>query len=156
MGRHQPLGRAAGDWVDLFVGAGVRADELIGPGGTRSKSIKIGQFFTPLVGREVPIEVKGRRGTAVLRAEMGRAKEKRYYFEVRWEQPADAGKGQPRAPGARQEKPKRNRAAPRADSSKPAKGKGSRGDRKRANSTKGRPAMKRGAEAGGNGNREPW
>lgn len=76
------------DWEPFFQKAGVRVEELIACKSSRSKAIKIGLFFSTLVGREVPIQVMERTGTAVLRIETGRAKEKRYYFEVRWDTPS--------------------------------------------------------------------
>lgn len=79
-----PLGRTAGEWEQLFVQAGVRVEELTNSKSSRAKAVKIGQFFSPLVARQVPIEVQGRPGTATLRMVSGRGNEKRYYFEIRW------------------------------------------------------------------------
>jgi len=65
--------------------AGPRAEELQACQSTRARAIKVGQFLAPKVGREVPVEVDGRAGKAVLRVEEGRAKERRYYFEFSWD-----------------------------------------------------------------------
>lgn len=78
-------GRPAGDWGDVFLKAGVRTEELARSMSSRATAIRIGQFFAPLVGREVPIQVNGRAAKAVLRVQNGRANEKRYYFQVSWD-----------------------------------------------------------------------
>jgi hypothetical protein len=78
------------DWEDFFRKAKVRVEELEACKSKQSKAIKIGRFLTPNVGREVPIQVNGCAGKAVLRAEEGRSKEKRYYFVVTWDAKAAA------------------------------------------------------------------
>jgi hypothetical protein len=70
------------DWETYFRDADVRVEELDACKSKRGRAIKIGQFLSPLVGREVLIEVKGRTGRAVLRVESHRSKAKRYFFEV--------------------------------------------------------------------------
>jgi hypothetical protein len=77
-------GAPAKDWVPVFVKAGVMA-EVFEKGSRSSKGTKIGKFFSPFIGREVPIEPDGRVGRAVLHVENGRSRERRYYFAVSWE-----------------------------------------------------------------------
>lgn len=75
----------AAEWLPIFVDAGIRADELGESKSKQAKSIKIGQFLSPNVGRTVAVEVGGRVGKAVLRVEQDRSKMKRYYFEFSWD-----------------------------------------------------------------------
>lgn len=77
--------RTAMEWERFFISANVRVEALGACKSTRSKAIKIGQFFAMSLGREVPIEVSGRTGKAVLKVISKRAKEKRYYFEITWD-----------------------------------------------------------------------
>ena len=77
----------ATDWLPYFKEAGIRVDELDQCKSEHSKAIKLGQFLSPKVGREVPVQVGGRTGRAVLRVEQDRAKTKLYYLEVRWDSP---------------------------------------------------------------------
>jgi hypothetical protein len=75
----------AKDWEMYFRKAAVRVEELDVAKGNRARAIRIGNFLSPNVGREVPIEAKGRTGRAVLRLEEGRSKQKLYFFEVTWD-----------------------------------------------------------------------
>ncbi len=75
-------GCAPKDWEQVFQRAGVLVEELGASMSSRARATRIGRFFGPLVGREVPIQVRGRTGTAVLRVVEGRAKERRYLFEI--------------------------------------------------------------------------
>jgi hypothetical protein len=45
----------------------------------------MGNFLARNLEREVPIEVEGRAGTARLNAAAARGRQRRYYFEVRWD-----------------------------------------------------------------------
>jgi hypothetical protein len=76
------------EWGQYFQKAQIRTEELDKAKNNRGKGVVIGRFFSPNVGREVPIEVKGRTGKAVLHVENGRAKEKRYFFVVTWDDEA--------------------------------------------------------------------
>jgi hypothetical protein len=91
MSQAKPEGLRARELERFFLAANVRAEELKNCKGNQSKAVKIGMFLTPLVGREVPIEVKGRTGTAVLRVANGRSNEKRYLVEVKWHDEAAKG-----------------------------------------------------------------
>src|SRR5947209_13300764 len=95
-GGTKPRGLPPKDWEKFFREANVRAEALAECKSERSKAVKMGQFLSPHVGREVPIQVKGRSGRAVLRAEEGRSKEKRYYFEVIWDVPSVKPASSPR------------------------------------------------------------
>ena len=79
------------EWEPFFRKAGVRVEELDGAKSSKARSIKIGLFLSPLVDREVPIQVEGRSGKAVLRVADRRSKEKRYYFDVTWDHESDGG-----------------------------------------------------------------
>ncbi len=68
-----------------FRAANVHVEELESCKSNRAKAIKIGQFLGPVVGREVPIQVKGRTGKAILKSLDGRSGQKLYYAEIRWD-----------------------------------------------------------------------
>src|SRR5262249_847901 len=112
----------------LFHKAGVLVEELGACKSSRAKATKIGQFFGPLKGREVPIQVSGRTGRAILRVEEGRAKERRYYCEVVWDDApeprakaaAPAGGGGGTDEGGGQEAGKKARSRCRAAGEGPA------------------------------------
>lgn len=80
-------GLPANEWSGYFHRAKVLKEKLDAAQSKRSTSTIIGNWLSPLVGREVPIEVNKRCGVATLRLVEGRAKEKRYFFEVRWTDP---------------------------------------------------------------------
>jgi len=72
--------------VPLFTSAEL-LDAVAGDAKTpRARAIRLGQWLRARVGRAVPVCHGGRTGTAVLRAVPARAKEKRYYFEVAWDE----------------------------------------------------------------------
>lgn len=73
-------------WVPLFDSAEL-LDSVAGDAKTpRARGIRLGQWLGARVGRVVPVCQGGRTGTAVLRAVALRANEKRYYFEVAWDE----------------------------------------------------------------------
>jgi hypothetical protein len=80
-------------WEPYFRTARVLVEDLDACKSARAKTVKIGLFFGRNVGREVPIEDKGRTGKAVLRVDEGRARERRYYFEVMWDDEASTKTG---------------------------------------------------------------
>ncbi len=83
----------AADWLPFFVEADVLTQALTETHSAKAKTIKIGQFLSPNVGRTVPIQVNGRSGHATLRVESQKhAKSKRYYFEITWDAPEPSGK----------------------------------------------------------------
>jgi hypothetical protein len=85
MTQEAELGMTAGKLEDLFKHAGIPADELDHAKSSRAKSTRIGAFLNRHLDREVPIELEGRTGTAILRRREARSNQKRYYFEVQWD-----------------------------------------------------------------------
>lgn len=84
MTKHHIKGLPAREWESFFVAAKVLIEKLNDARSSHSKTVIMGQFLSPLVDSEVPIQVGGRTGKAKLCVAEGRAKEKRYYFEVWW------------------------------------------------------------------------
>jgi hypothetical protein len=71
----------AAGWISIFERAGILREQLRN-GSNHSRAIRIGNFFGPLIDREVPILLQGRAGRATLRVHEGRARSKRYGFEI--------------------------------------------------------------------------
>src|SRR5262249_18526216 len=90
--KHKPIGLKPGDWESYCVQAGILNSEgdTSARQSAHARSVRIGNFLSRFVDREVPVAVKGRTGKATLRVHKGRARAKLYYFEVRW----DAGQKQ--------------------------------------------------------------
>jgi len=80
-------GLPAREFEKIFREAKVLADGLDVAKSAASKATRMGKFLTPNIGREVTISVNGRAGKAKLCMSLGRAKQKLYYFEVRWDEP---------------------------------------------------------------------
>lgn len=85
----------AAEWKGYFTEADVAVDKLNDARSEKRKNMIIGNFLSPLVGREVPVVVGGRRARARLRALHGRSRTKKYYFEVTWEDGTNAESPQP-------------------------------------------------------------
>jgi hypothetical protein len=83
-------GAPASKWESLFKGAGIETERLDAAKSEKARTTILGNFLAQNVGREVPIEVKGRTGMATLRMNVGRGKRKQYWFEVRWDGAGDA------------------------------------------------------------------
>lgn len=142
-------GKPPKEWVPFFDKANIRADDLAACKSNKAKSIKIGLFLSPKVGRAVPIEVKGRTGKAVLRVEEGRAKEKRYYFVVTWDDKAvDIQKGSKKLP--KKDKKKQEQAPQKKAPKKQVKA------NKTAAAMKETRAKNKRAEGHTKGNDEDW
>ncbi len=80
-------------WAPLFISAEL-LEAVVGDAKTpRARAIRLGQWLGARVGRPVAVCHDGRSGTATLRAVALRSNEKRYYFEVAWDesQPPDGG-----------------------------------------------------------------
>jgi hypothetical protein len=90
------VGLPAGEFEKIFVEAKVLTDALSVAKSAKSKATKIGNFLALHVGREVAIHVHGRTGKAKLCVTQGRAKQKLYHFEVRWDD-AEASAAAPTA-----------------------------------------------------------
>ena len=54
---------------------------------SRPKRTILGNFLSQNVDSEVPIVIRNRTGRATLRMKLGRAKQKRYFFELVWDEP---------------------------------------------------------------------
>jgi hypothetical protein len=80
----------ATDWLKYFGHADIMTKVLADISSERGKTIRIGNYLSPNVDRTVPIQVKGRSGSATLRRKKGSAHSKLYYFEVVWDTPAIA------------------------------------------------------------------
>jgi hypothetical protein len=79
------------NWERFLRDAKIHVEDLDASKSAKSRAVKIGLFLSRNVGRTVPIDVKGRTGQAVLKVAIGRSKEKKYYFEVTWDQESDVG-----------------------------------------------------------------
>jgi hypothetical protein len=75
------VSRPAAGWISIFEQAGILREQLRN-GSNHSRAIRIGNFFGPLIDREVPILVQGRAGRATLRVQAGRARSKRFWLEI--------------------------------------------------------------------------
>lgn len=95
-----PQGLPAREWESLFTKAGIEKDRLEAAKSAKARATILGNFLAQHVGREVPIEINGKSGTATLCMELGRAKSKNYYFKVRWDKLDDTkpDKAQSKAP----------------------------------------------------------
>ena len=84
----------AGKWEILFKKASIEKEKLEVAMSERGRSTIIGNFLSQNVGREVPIEINSRTGKATLRMVLGSGKQKRYFFEILWDEP----KGEKKTP----------------------------------------------------------
>ena len=100
------------DWAPYFRSANVLTEDMEGSKGTKARAIRIGQFLSPKVGRQVPIQVDKLEGKATLRSVTGRAKEKRYWLEVEWDDAAAT------APPAKKVSAKKNQTVVRREHSR--------------------------------------
>jgi len=104
---------SATEWLKYFERSAVLAKELAETQSALGKAIKIGQFLSTCVDREVCIQVGGKTGRACLRFEAGRANAKRYYVEVVWDDTAP-----PEPTGRVAKTPSSDAAKPRRKKSK--------------------------------------
>lgn len=74
------------DWFTFCEQAQLFADQPNAAKGSHSKSIRIGKFLSPLVGREVEFDVFDLVGRATLRSRKVRANTKLYHFEIHWDE----------------------------------------------------------------------
>ena len=73
------------EWEAIFRRAKVRVESLEEAKSLRARATHIGNYLAQNLDREVPIQVNGRTGKARLRfLEAGR-KQRRYFFEVEWD-----------------------------------------------------------------------
>ncbi len=85
--KHRQRGLPAAKWEILFKKAGIEREKLEATKSERARTTIIGNFLSQNVGREVPIEINGQIGKATLRVVVGSAKQKRYFFEILWDEP---------------------------------------------------------------------
>ena len=76
------VGHPPGEWESVFRAAGALDQELASATTARAKSTRIGGYLSQHVGREVQVEHGDSTFTARLRVVGGRARQKRYHFEV--------------------------------------------------------------------------
>jgi hypothetical protein len=72
-------------WIRFLERAGTIIDTLGKATTPHAKAIAAGKYLAAKVGRTVPVCIGGRTGKATLRVVEGRAREKRYWFEVEWD-----------------------------------------------------------------------
>lgn len=127
---------AARDWEAYFRKAKVRIDDLEACKSSKSRTIKIGLFLSPNVDRAVPIEFKGRTGKAVLRVVKDRAKEKRYFFEVTWDDQGAEARPQRAARSKRAKNPNAPAAKPKRGTNRSTKRPGKKAAKSSASDAK--------------------
>jgi hypothetical protein len=86
--KNKQIGSPASKWEALFKKVGVETDRLDAARSEKARMTILGNFLAQNVGREVPIEVKGRTGKATLRMNVGRGRQKHYHFEIVWDEPS--------------------------------------------------------------------
>jgi hypothetical protein len=82
------VGLPAAEFESLFRRIGLLADALQSTQSARGRATKIGAWLAQHVGKQVPVEHKGRTGTAEPCVREGRGRSKVYWFEVKWDEPA--------------------------------------------------------------------
>jgi hypothetical protein len=142
------FGLSPSKWEDMFRRAKVQVEALDAARSERARATLLGNFLSQNLGREVPIEVKGRTGKARLLAVNAGKKMRRYWFELTWdeEQPADVR--QEPVPDAEPITPTRNGAADPPARRPQAEG--------RANQPVSAAASRPRPGASGAGNEEDW
>jgi hypothetical protein len=85
MAKEKELKLPAGKWLSFFEKAGILTDQLAECKSEHRKAIRLGQFLSPMVGREVRMQVGERTGKAVLQVEQDRGNTKSYFFKVTWD-----------------------------------------------------------------------
>jgi hypothetical protein len=94
------------EWEPIFRRAGVALDKLDQAKSKKSKSTHLGNFLAQHVGREVEVEREGRTYRAKLCVMDGRARSRRYYFEIIVPEPDQANGDLPTACAAVDANPK--------------------------------------------------
>jgi hypothetical protein len=97
----------AAKWVPILDAAGLTPQALADAKTPHAKAIKLGQWLSAKVGREMPVCVGGRNGKAVLRVIGARANEKRYYVEITWDRAQKPDL--PKAPDGGTSRPKKEK-----------------------------------------------
>lgn len=76
---------ASAAWEPIFRQARLLTEELSRSRSRQAHAVAIGQFLSPLIGRDVSIVVGGRSGRATLQSVVARARTRLYGFIVTWE-----------------------------------------------------------------------
>jgi hypothetical protein len=93
------FGKTAGEWAPHLREAGLLPHER-GAGPERALAIAAGRFLGGRLDRAVPVVAGDRAGTATLRAQPGRSRQRRYGFVVAWDPPAPADDTPPAGEGS--------------------------------------------------------
>jgi hypothetical protein len=88
------FGKAPKEWLPLFRDARLLQKELHESANDHAQTIAAGRFFGSRLGKTVPIQVGDKPARATLRVQPGRSRQRRYWFEITWE---EAAPGQPEA-----------------------------------------------------------
>ena len=105
------FGLSPSKWEDMFRRAKVQVEALDAAKSERARATLLGSFLSQNIGREVPIEVKGRTGKARLLAVDAGKKQRRYWFEITWDEERPADVRQEPVPDTKPITPTRNGAA---------------------------------------------
>ncbi len=73
------------EWEELFRTTGVQFDALDQAKSQRARATRLGTFLAKNLGRVVPVEIGGRPAKAKLCASAAGKRQKRYYFQIQWE-----------------------------------------------------------------------
>jgi hypothetical protein len=79
-------GRTPNQWEQYFRRAGIQVEALDAARSGQARATILGNFLSQNQGRDVPIQVGGRSGTARLRVEEGGKRQRRYHFQVAWDE----------------------------------------------------------------------
>jgi len=82
---HPDRALPAAKWLPILDAAGLTPQSLADAKTPHARAIKLGQWLSAKVGRELRVCIRGRNGKAVLRVIGARANEKRYYVEITWD-----------------------------------------------------------------------
>jgi hypothetical protein len=84
-------GRTPGQWQEYFRRAGILVEALDAAKSGQARATILGNFLSQNQGRVVPIQAGGRSGTARLCVEEGAQRQRRYYFQVAWDEAPPPG-----------------------------------------------------------------
>jgi hypothetical protein len=98
-------------WEDIFRRAKVQVEALDAARSERARATLLGNFLSQNIDREVPIEIKDRTGKARLLAVDAGKNQRRYWFEITWDEERPADVRQEPVPDTKPITPTRNGAA---------------------------------------------
>jgi hypothetical protein len=79
-------GRTPIQWQEYFRRAGILVEVLDAAKSGQARATILGNFLSQNQGREVPITIGGRTGRARLCVEEGGKRQRRYYFQIAWDE----------------------------------------------------------------------